>query len=266
MAMTAACAAFANAGMRPQPQLIRRVETANGEVFSAQPRAQRAVSETTAFLMTSMLTDVLNGGTGWQARRFGFTRPAAGKTGTTNRYRDAWFIGYAPRLATGVWIECDYPRTIAERGYAATVAVPLWGRFMTIATRNEKLTPFQRPGSVTSVAICRISGKRATEACRHDFVFDSAGYPSERSNACQQWLRSRHGTGQVLRRPFRSCVTWPAVAAPPVPQLPALTPLSSGRVIGVSTLRAGLSFGSRKCIPETNIAATMRLVTANASG
>ena len=184
MAMTAACAAFANAGMRPQPQLIRRVETANGEVlFSAQPRAQRAVSETTAFLMTSMLTDVLNGGTGWQARRFGFTRPAAGKTGTTNEVprRMVHWIRHVWQRACGsvATIPARLPR-----GYAATVAVPLWGRFMTIATRNEKLTPFQRPGSVTSVAICRISGKRATEACRHDFVFDSAGYPSERSNAC----------------------------------------------------------------------------------
>ena len=183
MAMTAAYAAFANAGRRPQPHLIRRVETADGEVlFSAQPSAGRAVSETTAFLMTSMLTDVLNGGTGSQARRFGFTRPAAGKTGTTNGYRDAWFIGYTPRLATGVWIGYDYPRTIAARGYAATVAVPLWGRFMAIATRNEKLIPFPRPRSVTSAAICRISGKRSTEACQHDVVFDSAGYPSQRSN------------------------------------------------------------------------------------
>jgi penicillin-binding protein 1A len=221
MAMTAAYAAFANAGMRPQPQLIRRVETADGEVlFSAQPRAQRAVSENTAFLMTSMLTDVLNGGTGWQARRFGFTHPAAGKTGTTNGYRDAWFIGYTPRLATGVWIGYDYPRTIAERGYAATIAVPLWGRFMTIATRNEKLTPFRRPGSVTSVAICRISGKRATEACRHDVVFDSAGYPSERSNVYTEYFA--RGTEPVAHCNVhvRSYVTWPAAAESPVPQLP----------------------------------------------
>ena len=222
MAMTAAYATFANAGMRPHPQLIRRVETADGEVlFSAQPRAERAVSENTAFLMTSMLTDVLNGGTGWQARRFGFTRPAAGKTGTTNGYRDAWFIGYTPRLATGVWIGYDYPRTIAARGYAATVAVPLWGRFMTIATRNEKLTPFQPPRSVTSVAICRISGKRATEACRHDFVFDSAGYPTERSNVYTEYFVRGTEPVEYCDVHVRPYVAWPgATVAAPVPQLP----------------------------------------------
>jgi 1A family penicillin-binding protein len=222
MAMTAAYATFANAGMRPHPQLIRRVETADGEVLlSAQPRAERAVSENTAFLMTSMLTDVLNGGTGWQARRFGFTRPAAGKTGTTNGYRDAWFIGYTPRLATGVWIGYDYPRTIAARGYAATVAVPLWGRFMTIATRNEKLTPFQPPRSITSVTICRISGKRATEACRHDFVFDSAGIPSERSNVYTEYFGRGTEPVEYCDVHVRPSVAWPeAAVAAPVPQLP----------------------------------------------
>jgi 1A family penicillin-binding protein len=222
MAMTAAYAAFANAGMRLHPQLIRRVETADGEVlFSAQPRAERAVSENTAFLMTSMLTDVLNGGTGWQARRFGFSRPAAGKTGTTNGYLDAWFIGYTPRLATGVWIGYDYPRTIAARGYAATVAVPLWGRFMTIATRNEKLTPFQPPRSVTSVAICRISGKRATEACRHDFAFDSTGYPSERSNVYTEYFVRGTEPVEYCDVHVRPYVAWPgATVAAPVPQLP----------------------------------------------
>ena len=152
------------------------------------------MSETTAFLMTSMLTDVLNGGTGWQARRFGFTRPAAGKTGTTNGVPRRMVHWIRTTSGNGRVDRCDYPRTIAERGYAATVAVPLWGRFMTIATRNEKLTPFRRPGSVTSVAICRISGKRATEACRHDFVFDSAGYPSERSNVL---MASARGTEPV---------------------------------------------------------------------
>ncbi|MBI2185866.1 MAG: PBP1A family penicillin-binding protein, partial [Acidobacteria bacterium] len=142
LSMTAAYAAFDNGGMRPTPYLIRRVETPDGEaLMSAPPSSQRAVSEATAFLMTSMLSDVVNGGTGWQARRVGFTRPAAGKTGTTNEYRDAWFVGYTPHLAAGVWVGYDMPRTIMQRGYAATLAVPLWGRFMARATADEEATP-----------------------------------------------------------------------------------------------------------------------------
>ena len=180
--MTAAYAAFANRGMRHEPTLIRRVETVDGEVlFSAQPRIERAASESTAFLMTGMLSDVLNGGTGSQARRFGFKHPAAGKTGTTNGYRDAWFIGYTPRLAAGVWVGYDYPRAIANREYAATLAVPLWGRFMAAATRSDPATPFRQPSNVMSAEICRLSGKRATESCRHHLVFDRDGYPIERS-------------------------------------------------------------------------------------
>jgi 1A family penicillin-binding protein len=231
LAMTAAYAAFANAGMRPQPLLIRRVETADGEVlFSAQPRAERAVSETTAFLMTTMLADVLNGGTGSQARRFGFTRPAAGKTGTTNGYRDAWFIGYTPRLAAGVWIGYDYPRTIAARGYAGTLAAPLWGRFMTSATRNEELTTFRRPRSVTSVAICRISGKRATEACRHDYVYDSAGYPTARSSVYTEYFARGTEPVEYCDASFHSYVPLPGtevvspVSQPPTSQLPTSPP------------------------------------------
>ena len=105
LSMTAAYAAFANTGMRPEPILIRRVETTEGEVlFTSSPHAERAVSEATAFLITNMMADVINSGTGWQARSVGFTLSAAGKTGMTNEHRDAWFVGYTPHLATGVWV------------------------------------------------------------------------------------------------------------------------------------------------------------------
>jgi 1A family penicillin-binding protein len=135
MSMTTAYAAFANQGRLTEPTLVKRVETADGEVlFAAAPQVKPAVSQATAFLMTSMLSDVINAGTGWQARNVGFTLPAAGKTGTTNDYRDAWFIGYTPSLATGVWVGYDQPRTIIGNGYAGDLAVPLWGRFMAAAS------------------------------------------------------------------------------------------------------------------------------------
>jgi 1A family penicillin-binding protein len=168
LSMTAAYAAFANKGMLNVPAVIRRVETTDGEVLyqSTQP-AQRAVSEATAFLMTTMLGDVINAGTAWQARRVGFTLPAAGKTGTTNDYHDAWFVGYTPKLVTGVWVGYDQPRTIIANGYAGDLAVPMWGRFMKAATNGDEPQWFRAPATVSSANVCRISGKLPVDGCRN---------------------------------------------------------------------------------------------------
>ena len=109
--MTAAYAAFANQGRVPKPIVIRRVEDRDGRLlFEAQVSSARAISETTAFLMSNMLADVINAGTAAGARGLGFKLPAAGKTGTTNDYNDAWFIGYTPKLVTGVWVGFDQPQ------------------------------------------------------------------------------------------------------------------------------------------------------------
>jgi penicillin-binding protein 1A len=167
-AMTAAFSTFANGGLVPVPVLVRRVESSTGEVlYTDDHMQQRAISETTAFQMADMLTDVIDSGTAWPARREGFNLPAAGKTGTTNDYHDAWFIGFTPHLTAGVWVGYDQPRTIIGRGYAADLAVPMWARFMKQATRNDKPDWLDRPSNITSVRICRLSGKLATDACRN---------------------------------------------------------------------------------------------------
>jgi penicillin-binding protein 1A len=177
LSLTSAFTTFANAGARVPPTLIRRVETTDGEVlYEHHPKPERIVSEATAFIMTSMLSDVVAGGTAAQARSLGLTVPAAGKTGTTNDYHDAWFVGYTPSLAAGVWIGYDRPRTIMEKGYAATLAVPLWARFMAAATRGQATEPFAVPAGVRPVAICRISGKLATDRCRNATTIGADGF------------------------------------------------------------------------------------------
>src|SRR6185312_12304960 len=91
ISLTAAYGAFANTGIVRQPILIRRVDDSDGHVlYQEAGKAHRAVSEATAYLMSSMLADVVNAGTAYRARQSGFTLPAAGKTGTTNNYVDAW--------------------------------------------------------------------------------------------------------------------------------------------------------------------------------
>jgi penicillin-binding protein 1A len=174
--MTAAYATFANKGMVPTPTLITRVDTTDGQVLyqSLEP-PHRGVSESTAFIMSTMMADVINAGTATTARAAGFRLPAAGKTGTTNDYHDAWFVGFTPKLVTGVWVGYDQPRTIISNGYAAQLAVPLWARFMIKATHGDEPTWFQPPSSVTTATICRLSGKLATDGCRTVETVDDEG-------------------------------------------------------------------------------------------
>ena len=188
MAMASAFAAFANYGLVPEPILISRVEDVDGRVlFRSEPTSHRAISEPTAYLMSSMLADVINSGTAWSARREGFTLPAAGKTGTTNEYRDAWFVGYTPKIVAGVWVGYDMPRTIIKDGYAAELAVPIWGRFMKTAARNDKPEWFKAPSGLTSATICRLSGALATDSCRDAITIDADGNV-RRSNVYSEYF------------------------------------------------------------------------------
>jgi 1A family penicillin-binding protein len=165
--MTAAYAAFANQGLVPKPIVIRRVEDRDGHVlFQDDSVPKRAIKETTAFLISNMLADVINAGTGARARTLGFKLPAAGKTGTTNDFNDAWFVGFTPRLVTGVWVGFDQPRTILPRGFAAEVAVPLWTAFMKSATAGDKPDWFSPPAGITTATVCRMSGKLAADRCK----------------------------------------------------------------------------------------------------
>ena len=165
--MTSAYGVFANEGRWRKPVLVRRVEDLDGQIlFAADESEAPAVRPETAFLMTSMLADVIDSGTAWKARQLGFRLPAAGKTGTTNDYRDAWFVGYTPKLTAGVWVGYDAPKQILPgSAYAADVAVPLWTEFMKAATARDKPQPFARPRGIVGVQICRLSGKRPAGGC-----------------------------------------------------------------------------------------------------
>src|SRR3954470_14086222 len=176
VSLTAAYGAFANAGIVRQPVLIRRVDDSDGHVlYQDAAKSHRAVSESTAFLMSSMLADVINAGTAYRARQTGFTLPAAGKTGTTNDYNDAWFVGFTPHLVTGVWLGFDQPATIIANGYAGELAVPLWASFMKVATKGDKPDWFDRPSNIVGANVCRLSGKLPNGGCDHVEVVNRDG-------------------------------------------------------------------------------------------
>ena len=166
LSLTAAYGAFADEGIVRTPVYLRRVEDSDGKVlYEEKGKSERAISEASAFLMSSMLADVVNAGTAYKVRQSGFTLPAAGKTGTTNDYVDAWFVGYTPHLITGVWVGFDQPKTIVANGYAADLAVPIWASFMKVATKGAKPDWYERPSNVVGVNVCRVSGKLPNAGC-----------------------------------------------------------------------------------------------------
>jgi 1A family penicillin-binding protein len=207
--MTAAYAAFANHGLVPKPLLIRRVEDRDGVVlFEEHDEATRAISDVTAFLMTTMLADVVNAGTGSRVRQMGFTQPAAGKTGTTNDFNDAWFVGYTPSLAAGVWVGFDQPHTILPNGFAADLAVPMWTRFMKVATSGDNTDWPDPPSGITTASVCRLSGKLATIGCQDVDVVSESGQLERRSMVYSEYFApGTVPTGYCDLHPTRGLMT-----------------------------------------------------------
>lgn len=129
--MVAAYAAFATLGTRPIPRYILRVEDRNGRtVWETRPETQQVLDPGVAFLMTDLMRDVVDRGTGTAVRGAGFHGPAAGKTGTTNEASDVWFVGYTPERVTGVWLGLDQPAQIVGGATGGRLAAPVWGRIM----------------------------------------------------------------------------------------------------------------------------------------
>ena len=135
---------LANGGVRPRPLAVRNVIDQNTKVLEKRDvRSEQVISPQLAFMMNDLLKGVLDRGTGAMARRLGFTRPAAGKTGTTNDYKDAWFVGYTPDLLAVVWVGFDGPSKLNLSG--AEAALPIWTDFMKSATATMPVTDFVAP-------------------------------------------------------------------------------------------------------------------------
>ncbi|MGE5814076.1 MAG: transglycosylase domain-containing protein, partial [Acidobacteriota bacterium] len=156
--LTAAFAVFVNNGYRVQPRAIRRVIDADGgTALQNDVKEERAIEPTVAFQMLSMLRDVVDRGTASSARELGVNFPAAGKTGTTDDFRDAWFVGFSSELVVGVWVGFDQPATIAQNAYGARLALPIWAEFMRRAARKYPPREFERPAGLNEEQLCSVS-------------------------------------------------------------------------------------------------------------
>ncbi len=164
--LTAAFATFPNGGLAVTPRGIVRVIDADGGVALDNPvRSERVVSVQTAFQMVSMLGDVIDRGTGSVVRRGGVTFPVGGKTGTTNDFKDAWFVGFSSNLVVGVWVGFDQPRSIGREAYGSRYAAPIWTDFMRRAARTRRPEAFDAPSGLEEATLCRISYRRPVEGC-----------------------------------------------------------------------------------------------------
>ncbi|PKN88314.1 MAG: penicillin-binding protein [Deltaproteobacteria bacterium HGW-Deltaproteobacteria-1] len=157
---------FANGGLRPRSRTIIRVYDRNRRTWTETPLSMSAVlSPASAFVTTQMMEDVLTYGTAKTLKSFVAKRPAAGKTGTTDDYRDAWFIGYTPQIITGVWVGYDRPRPGGAGFTGGSVCAPVWGRFMRGALAGKPVIDFSKPDTVVGVMIDPETNELATPLC-----------------------------------------------------------------------------------------------------
>jgi len=156
---------LANGGVGAVPMSVSKVSDRQGALLEGhRVEIERKVPATDVYLVTHLLEDAIDRGTGRGVRAAGFERPTAGKTGTTNDYNDAWFAGYTPDLLTVVWVGFDRGRRLGLSGGAA--AVPIWTAFMKEALADRPVSRFQVPQGIVLVDIDRHSGLRAAPGCR----------------------------------------------------------------------------------------------------
>lgn len=179
--LTDAFAVFANGGMLVQPMSILSVKDNSGRTLEQRSiKISEAISPSTAYLITFMLENVINKGTGKIIRQMGFAGPCAGKTGTTNDHTDAWFIGYTPEIVVGIWIGFDEKEPMGRAMVGGYAAAPLWANFM-LNTYYSSNTEFTLPDDIIFKKICTKSGKLATQNCPNtiDAPFINGTEPTE---------------------------------------------------------------------------------------
>lgn len=185
--LASAFCVFPNKGIYIEPTAIDSILDRSGKkIYESVPEEKEVISAETAYLMVSMFQSAMEpGGTGQSARSiFGLKRPAGGKTGTTQEFTDAWYMGFIPQMVAGTWVGFDDPQiTLGQRRSGAVVALPIWARFMKTAcdSLNIPVENFEMPDGVIPLNICKETKLIATKYCpkiEHE-VFDRKYAPTD---------------------------------------------------------------------------------------
>lgn len=208
-------ATFANQGQEVTPIAVLYVLDRDGNLidnFEADLRKEQMskgvrqiIPETTNFIVLDMLRDVMRpGGTGYRAAiQNEFTRPAAGKTGTTQNWKDAWFSGFTPDLVASVWVGFDRNSISLGRGQAGgIVAGPIWAQFMRDALKDISPSWYSRPKGVYSVKVCRESGLLPTKYCTNTITeyFLDGTIPTEYCYECRGGKKEESFNVEIFQR------------------------------------------------------------------
>ena len=164
--LTAAYTVFPNAGIRKQAYIIERIDDPEHKpIYRAAHVTLPVLDPGATWMTTELMEDVMTKGTAASAASLGFKLPAAGKTGTTNDFKDAWFVGFTSSMTCGVWVGFDQPVTIISRGYGSALALPVWTQVMLKAADRYPAEKFQSPVALQEVTVCSISNAIATSGC-----------------------------------------------------------------------------------------------------
>ncbi len=213
--ITSAYGVFPNGGIRIEPISILRIVDKDGSTVVERSKGAEteALSAETSAVMTEMLRSVMEeGGTGYGARKwYKFERPAAGKTGTTGNFADAWFIGFTPQIVTGVWVGFDEKISMGEKMAGSVVALPIWANFMRTVHDSLGLPvkDFKLPSGLVKLEICSESHKIATDYCPSTYTetFKKGTEPREECDIHQPGkVTSEKGEGDGIftRKPSPS--------------------------------------------------------------
>jgi len=184
--MVSAYSALSNMGVYSKPFAITKIEDRYGNIIKEYyPDRKEVLSEETAYLMTSLMQTVMDRGTGGSARwKYKFNRPAAGKTGTTQGWSDAWFVGFTPQIAAGCWFGVDDFKVPLGPGQdGSKAALPAWARFMKAAhdTLGLPVEKFARPSGIENSEICSVTKKLPLPACPVETeIFKSGTEPTQK--------------------------------------------------------------------------------------
>lgn len=182
--MVSAYSVFPNLGVKVEPRYIMRIEDKDGNVLESHETTSRkdVLNPQTAYIMVSLMSSVINNGTAQAARRAGFDRPAAGKTGTTDNFSDNWFMGYTPQITAGSWVGFDDKTSIGYNQTGASNALPIWTKFMLAATQYYPYKDFEIPSGILFRDVDPETGELATDRCPETVreVFTEKTVPTEK--------------------------------------------------------------------------------------